>query len=462
MKTNRYSQVAATAGTFVLLLASSALLTLTATRATAQAAPQAAPAAAPAPQAAAAPGQAAGVCGNLPACYETADFAAAITNFRMSVSGGLKVMDVTVRFENKTAQRLVLGYTDGSAMALDDQGNRFILNGYAGPNAVRGIGRVQGNNIDPKFQLQPGAVGDALFELVWGKNGVEGVNYSLDLTLREATPLEANQYSLGGEFPIEFRGLSSAMFPNGAAPQTIGAGGTTGVVTAGSAYAPAAGGAVAAAGAATAGGLVGGAPSALAGGAVGGLAPCPPGSSGGVSNAASTVSNTAGSLGGQQAQQTITSGATQATTALAAVSSLKSMFGRKKAAQPAAAAAAGQPCAPATAGAALTGASPAGQPAAGLVGQPAAALAAGQPAAATALAPGATPAAATTNNAVVRRAVVPGTPAQTAARPAGAAVAKPVVATAKPAAAPAAKPGVAPAKPVVKKPVTNPPATTTK
>jgi len=35
-------------------------------------------------------------CGSQPLCYETADFAATITDFRTSTSGGLKLIDVDV------------------------------------------------------------------------------------------------------------------------------------------------------------------------------------------------------------------------------------------------------------------------------------------------------------------------------------------------------------------------------
>jgi len=399
-------------------------------------------------QAAAAPPQAAaaaqGACGNLPACYEATDFAVAIIDFRMSAVSGLKVMDVTLRFQNKTAQRLVLGYADGSAMAMDDQGNRFGLNGYAGANAVRGIGKVVNNQIDPKFQLQSGAVGDAMLELIWREGGVAGVNYSLDLTVREISPLEGNQYQLGGEFPLEFKGLTSGMFGNGPAGASATASGTPAVATGGSAYAaPAAGGAAATGVVATASGLAGG-------GAAGGLPPCPPGGSG-VANATSTMNTLAGSLGSQNTQQTVTSGSTQATsaigTATSAVGNLRTLFGKKKAAaQPANVAAAGQPCAPATAAATATPSVLGGSTAAsGLAGG--VATGAAQPAAGSAPAANnrwglrpTTPVAANPAPGAAKGAASPATPA---ARPVAAKAtlpaAKPAAQAAKPAAKPAAK-----------------------
>ena len=50
------------------------------------------------------------VCGSTPNCAESNDFAVMITNFRTSDARGYKILDVVVRFRNKTAAPLVLGY----------------------------------------------------------------------------------------------------------------------------------------------------------------------------------------------------------------------------------------------------------------------------------------------------------------------------------------------------------------
>jgi hypothetical protein len=100
-------------------------------------------AAAPADQSA----QPASICSGRAACYEASDFAAIMTDFRVSTNGSWKVIDTTLHFQNKTIQPLILGYTEGSALAIDDQGNRYGLSGQA--NTVRGIGRIAGNSIDP-------------------------------------------------------------------------------------------------------------------------------------------------------------------------------------------------------------------------------------------------------------------------------------------------------------------------
>jgi hypothetical protein len=153
-------------------------------------------------------------CGNQPLCYEANDFAATITDFRTSTQGGYKVIDVIVRFQNKLNQPLALGYLAGSGTALDDRGNRYIV--YGG-NGFRGIGQVYGNSFDPKFSLRPGGFGDAQFELMWAPGQtVYGLTFELNLTVDEINTVEGNQHTLGGEFPLHYRGLSNGV--TGGAP----------------------------------------------------------------------------------------------------------------------------------------------------------------------------------------------------------------------------------------------------
>lgn len=168
--------------------------------------------------AAPAPGMAqnAGFCGGRPLCFEANDFAATILLFRTSDGGGYKILDADVRFQNKTNRPLILAYTDGSAFGIDDRGNRFVMN-WMGGNGIRGMGVVSGNNIDPKFMLQPGGAADAHYELVWHEGGVQGVSYEVGLSIREINALEANQYSVGSETPLDYQGLTNGV---GTAPPT--------------------------------------------------------------------------------------------------------------------------------------------------------------------------------------------------------------------------------------------------
>lgn len=267
-------------------------------------------AAASAPAATAAPT----VCGSTPNCAEATDFAAMITNFRTSDARGYKILDVIVRFRNKTANPLVLGYLQGSGTAVDEKGNRYTV---YGANGVRGMGQVAGNSFDPKFTLPAGGIGDAQFELAWypGQQ-IYGFTFMLDLTVDEINSYEGNQHSLGGEFPLHFEGLTNGV----------------------------------ASGAALAAGTV---PSAL---------PC---SSQG---AAGTAMAVAGATGSGVVQNAAGQAGSTVAAATSTVSNITSLFKHKKAPQPSAAPGA-DPCASATPAA---GTQPATIRTAGAVGAPSA------------------------------------------------------------------------------------------
>ena len=147
-----------------------------------------------------------GVCGGSAFCYDATNFTASVTTFRVSTNNVYKqkIIDVTVRFQNKTNQAVVLAYVDHSGLATDDRGNRSIP---WGPNAYRGIGLVSGTTFDPKLVVRPGGWGDAQFELVQqGNPQVTGAAYMLDLTIDEINN-SGGQPTFGGEIPIHFDGL---------------------------------------------------------------------------------------------------------------------------------------------------------------------------------------------------------------------------------------------------------------
>lgn len=163
-----------------------------------------------APVAAAAPAvrQNPSVCGGQHGCTEVNPFAATLTDFRVTPLGRDRLLTATVRFQNKNAQPLILGFVADAGVALDDQGNRYIV---AGESSVRGIGLIVRNTIDPKFVLQPGESSDARFELIWRparSTDIFGTSFTLDLTLREIVPLAGNQYQLGREHAIRFSHLT--------------------------------------------------------------------------------------------------------------------------------------------------------------------------------------------------------------------------------------------------------------
>lgn len=341
-------------------------------------------------------------CGNQPMCYDAPDFAVAVVDFRMSMASGYKLMDATLRFVNKTNQPLILGYLDGSAVALDDQGNRYLPYGNRG---LAGIGLVNGASADPKFALQPGGAGDARWELLWrpGAQDPIGSAFDLSLTIREVTTLVGGQHALGGEIPLRFQGLANGMTGSGGVAPIAG--------TAGVAGAP-------------------GAAPMLAGGT--GLPPCGP--SGNAANPMNSIAGAANSVGGQQTTNATNTATNTAGNAMAQLAGLKSIFGKKNVA------------APATNVAGAANCIPAGTPSAMPVTTP---TTAGQAAntVPTAAVPGAAPGTAAGVPANARTPVNPVTAAKAGVVPAtGRAVAPP---GAKPAATATPAPANTAAKPVI-------------
>jgi hypothetical protein len=287
----------------------------------------------------AAPGVAAAapsLCGNQPLCYEANDFVATVTQFRASNDPrGYKIIDAMMHFQNKTAQPISLGYVEGSGSAIDDLGNRLTLNTNNG--GVRGMGVVAGNNMDPKFTLPAGGGGDARFELYWGSGGkLSGVNYEMELSIREMNRVEGNQWTLGDESLIHYQGLANGQ---GVAAVSVPAGtvapsGAMGMASPGVATAPTST-------MGTVNNYVSGQPNVVQAGVAQPQAqqvvayapagqPCPAGTAP-QTNAAGRVQNAAASAGVQNQAANNAMG-----TASNAISSFGSLFGKKKNAQQAA------------------------------------------------------------------------------------------------------------------------------
>jgi len=151
------------------------------------------------------------VCGDQKFCYETGDFAVTVTNFRTSVVSYYRIIDATLRFQNKTDKPLILGYANASGIAVDERGNRYAV---GGANGFRGIGLVNGGNFDPRFVIAPASSSDARFELSWmAGNTLVGTTFELDMTVNKINTVEGGQHTLGGEFPLTFRGLTNEFAP---------------------------------------------------------------------------------------------------------------------------------------------------------------------------------------------------------------------------------------------------------
>jgi hypothetical protein len=166
----------------------------------------------------------AAVCGGDPNCTEVSGFAMSVVEFRASLQGNYKLLTVTLRFRNKLARPLVLGYVPGSGGATDDRGNRYLVK----DGDTRGIGYVHNrNSVDDKFAVAPGQTGDARFTLVWGGQQLFGSTFDLDLTVREIIPAGNGQSTLGPEYPLQIVGLVDGAGARAPVAQATGATGSS-------------------------------------------------------------------------------------------------------------------------------------------------------------------------------------------------------------------------------------------
>jgi hypothetical protein len=168
-----------------------------------------------------------GMCPGEPLCREVTKFAVTVTDFRVSPSTvGNRPVNLTVRFTNKTAQRLILGYVDGTAAAYDDRGNKYDLQNSS---KVAGIGRIERSRFDPKFALEPGESADARMELNFfvNRNVIVGTAFDVEMSVREIEPVAGGQFQLGREHALSWQSLASGS--GGQAPRTAVAAATGGV-----------------------------------------------------------------------------------------------------------------------------------------------------------------------------------------------------------------------------------------
>jgi hypothetical protein len=162
-------------------------------------------AALPLPLAAATP------CPGVANCIETRTFTATLSEFRSIQAAGASMQaTATIRFRNKTDKPLILGYVDGSGVALDEQGNRFSI--PSARTGVRGIGVITSREFDSKFSLAPGEQADARFELqAYSQNPIYGTIFNFDIAVREIDPVAGNQLKLGREHSFGYSGLTNGL-----------------------------------------------------------------------------------------------------------------------------------------------------------------------------------------------------------------------------------------------------------
>lgn len=160
-------------------------------------------------------GAPAAACAGKRYCDEVDAFAAIIRDLRPSIyNESTRAVSATVRFLNKTRRPLLLGYVRSAGVAIDEQGNRYILPSAA---SVHGIGEIAGREFDPKFAVLPGQTADARFEFVWRWNGRDIIGqraWDIDLTVREVRDVAPSQYQFGQEHALQFKTVLAANAPD--------------------------------------------------------------------------------------------------------------------------------------------------------------------------------------------------------------------------------------------------------
>lgn len=149
-------------------------------------------------------------CADESVCMENTRFSATLTDFRaVRGTSNNRPLSATVRFRNKSDQPLILGYVDGSANVLDDQGNRYRMQNTR--TGLRGLGVITRQQFDSKFELSPGESADAKIDVSAFISGIVGTVYEFEFAVREIESVPGNQFKFGRETVIRYVGLGSGL-----------------------------------------------------------------------------------------------------------------------------------------------------------------------------------------------------------------------------------------------------------
>lgn len=158
------------------------------------------------------PSQADG-CGGKPRCFSADPFVAELASLTSSFSGNgnaVHVLKASVRFRNTTNQPVVLGYIADSAVATDNNGNRYQVQVNQRGDGAAGIGTVTRANANPQFVLAPGASRDATFTVSrYKRDSRIGSTFAFDLTIAQLDVLPGEQVRVLREYAVGFTALTA-------------------------------------------------------------------------------------------------------------------------------------------------------------------------------------------------------------------------------------------------------------
>jgi hypothetical protein len=154
-------------------------------------------------------------CGGKKGCYDAGPFVAEIVNSvatRENYSRPWHTVRMNIRFRNKSAEPIILGYVTGTAVLIDDLGNRYAPS--TAPEDAKGIGKVAARSADPQFVLRPGETRAATFGQARVMRGTQtatvvGSSYSFDLSIAQLEVIyNGQQVRTVREHALTFPGFS--------------------------------------------------------------------------------------------------------------------------------------------------------------------------------------------------------------------------------------------------------------
>ncbi len=150
-------------------------------------------------------------------CHDAGPFSVTLVQAAAAVSGKNRVVRISIRVKNHTAQPLALAYKAGTTAARDELGNAYAW-GRPGSHdgSAQGIGTVEGARIDPQFQLAPGASREAQLVVVGFDAAPKpaGRSYTVDTVLVELRGLSnGQQWQKVREYAVHLPGAAAGATP---------------------------------------------------------------------------------------------------------------------------------------------------------------------------------------------------------------------------------------------------------
>jgi hypothetical protein len=141
-------------------------------------------------------------------CYNSGLFLAEVAGVTPSQWGAYDLLDIRVRFRNLTNQPIILAYKAGSAAVTDNYGGRYAPK----DQTLKGIGMVYGGQADPQFVLNPGASGNATFQLYRGRpvNPPVPGSYNFDVSIAQLEVLQSRQIRTVRDYSVSFANVGAS------------------------------------------------------------------------------------------------------------------------------------------------------------------------------------------------------------------------------------------------------------